>query len=107
MEKILLVFGYFLIFEYAIISREYALGVLCVVVFSTMFRSTLRKHYILIAIPLVLLIQTSAYGVMIAAALTLAALYAVYVIVVSIMRPQWVPALPAEARTLREPDGSS
>src|ERR1700688_1435349 len=39
--------------------------------------------------------------------LTLAALYAVYVIGVSIMRPQWVPALPAEARTLREPDGSS
>src|SRR5881628_3751160 len=32
--------------------------------------------------------------------LTLAALYAVYVIGVSVMRPGWAPALPAEARTL-------
>src|SRR5262252_7753089 len=39
--------------------------------------------------------------------LTLAALYAVYVIGTTIMRPGWAPALPAEARTLREPDGSS
>src|SRR6516165_2474193 len=39
--------------------------------------------------------------------LTLAALYAVFVIVLSFFRPQWVPALPTEARTLREPDGSS
>jgi TRAP-type mannitol/chloroaromatic compound transport system permease large subunit len=39
--------------------------------------------------------------------LTLAALYAVFVIVLSFFRPQWVPALPTEARTLREADGSS
>jgi TRAP-type mannitol/chloroaromatic compound transport system permease large subunit len=39
--------------------------------------------------------------------LTLAALYAVYVIGTTIMRPGWAPALPAEARTLREPDGTS
>ena len=39
--------------------------------------------------------------------LTLAAFYASYVIGVSILRPGWAPALPPEARTLREPDGSS
>jgi TRAP-type mannitol/chloroaromatic compound transport system permease large subunit len=39
--------------------------------------------------------------------LTLAGLYAIYVIGCSIMRPNWAPALPLEARTLREPDGSS
>src|SRR5215470_7031125 len=39
--------------------------------------------------------------------LALAALYAVFVIGVSVARPAWAPALPAEARTLREPDGSS
>ena len=39
--------------------------------------------------------------------LTLAALYAVYVIGTSIVKPDWAPALPLEARTLREPDGSS
>ncbi|HTQ00509.1 MAG TPA: TRAP transporter large permease subunit [Casimicrobiaceae bacterium] len=39
--------------------------------------------------------------------LTLACLYAAYVIGASIMRPEWAPALPLEARTLREADGSS
>jgi TRAP-type mannitol/chloroaromatic compound transport system permease large subunit len=37
----------------------------------------------------------------------LAGLYALYVLGVSIFRPSWAPALPAEARTLREPDGTS
>ena len=39
--------------------------------------------------------------------LTLAALYAVYVIGTSIVKPHWAPALPLEARTLREADGTS
>src|SRR6266699_474061 len=39
--------------------------------------------------------------------LTLAALYALYVIATSIVKPKWAPALPLEARTLREPDGTS
>jgi TRAP-type mannitol/chloroaromatic compound transport system permease large subunit len=37
---------------------------------------------------------------------TLTGLYALFVIGVSVLRPHWVPALPAEARTIREPDGS-
>ena len=37
----------------------------------------------------------------------LTALYVGYILVVSFIRPQWVPALPAEARTIREADGSS
>ena len=37
----------------------------------------------------------------------LTALYIVYILVVSFMRPQWVPALPAEARTIREDNGTS
>jgi GntP family gluconate:H+ symporter len=39
--------------------------------------------------------------------LTLALFYAFYVIGASIVKPHWAPALPLEARTLREPDGSS
>ena len=39
--------------------------------------------------------------------LTLAGLYAIYAIGCSIFRPHWAPALPEEARTLREPDGAS
>ncbi|MDE2080350.1 MAG: TRAP transporter large permease subunit [Burkholderiales bacterium] len=37
----------------------------------------------------------------------LTGLYVAYVLGVSLVRPQWVPALPAEARTIREPDGRS
>src|SRR6266404_263584 len=39
--------------------------------------------------------------------LTLAGLYAVYALVITLVKPAWAPALPQEARTLREPDGTS
>ncbi len=39
--------------------------------------------------------------------LLLTAMYAGYVALVSIIRPQWVPALPVEARNLRQPNGDS
>jgi len=37
----------------------------------------------------------------------LTALYSGYILMVSIVKPTWVPALPKEARTIREDDGSS
>ncbi len=37
----------------------------------------------------------------------LTAMYAGYVILLAIFKPKWVPALPLEARTFREPNGSS
>jgi len=40
-------------------------------------------------------------------ALLLVGLYAVFVVVVAILRPQWAPALPAEARIYRESSGAS
>lgn len=36
----------------------------------------------------------------------LTGLYLLYVVGIAITRPKWVPALPPEARTIREPDGS-
>jgi TRAP-type mannitol/chloroaromatic compound transport system permease large subunit len=39
--------------------------------------------------------------------LLLTAMYAGYVLSVSIFKPHWVPALPAEARNLRQPNGDS
>jgi tripartite ATP-independent transporter DctM subunit len=39
--------------------------------------------------------------------LVLASFYALYVLGTTLVKPQWAPALPAEARTLREPDGTS
>ncbi len=38
--------------------------------------------------------------------ITLAGLYALYATGVCVVKPKWAPALPLEARTLREPDGS-
>src|SRR6187431_2023361 len=37
----------------------------------------------------------------------LTGLYAIYILGVSLWRPQWTPALPPEARSIREADGSS
>jgi TRAP-type mannitol/chloroaromatic compound transport system permease large subunit len=39
--------------------------------------------------------------------LMLVALYLIFVALVALLRPKWVPALPAEARIYREPDGAS
>jgi tripartite ATP-independent transporter DctM subunit len=39
--------------------------------------------------------------------LTLAGLYALYAAGIAIFKPTWAPALPVEARTFREPNGSS
>jgi TRAP-type mannitol/chloroaromatic compound transport system permease large subunit len=39
--------------------------------------------------------------------LTLALIYSAYVIGTSVLRPKWAPALPLEARTMREPNGAS
>jgi hypothetical protein len=39
--------------------------------------------------------------------LVLAGLYALYVLGTTIVKPHWAPALPPEARTMREPDGGS
>src|SRR5689334_17775744 len=39
--------------------------------------------------------------------ITLAGLYALYVLGCTIAKPQWAPALPLEARTMREPTGRS
>ncbi len=38
--------------------------------------------------------------------IVLAGLYAGFILLMSFVKPAWVPALPAEARTIREPDGS-
>jgi TRAP-type mannitol/chloroaromatic compound transport system permease large subunit len=38
--------------------------------------------------------------------LLLVGLYVIFILVVSVVRPAWTPALPAEARIYREPDGS-
>lgn len=73
-QKVLFCFGYFPFYEYAVISRNYALGILCVVCFCALFQ-TRTKSYILLSFILLLLANTSVYGVIIAISLGLTLLF--------------------------------
>lgn len=70
-QKALLACGYFFLFEYATISRCYALGVLLLFCFCAVFYAGVRKRYVTLAFLLAMLAETSAYGAIIAAALAL------------------------------------
>ncbi|MCX6811894.1 MAG: hypothetical protein NT039_04345 [Candidatus Berkelbacteria bacterium] len=61
LNKFLFSFGYFAFFEYATISRNYALGVLFLIIFC-LFYTRKDKNYILVALSLFFLSLTSVYG---------------------------------------------
>ncbi len=65
LQKVLLSFGYYFLFEYASISRNYALGILFLIIFSILFKDRRQKHFLLAGL-LFLLMQTSFYGLLIA-----------------------------------------
>lgn len=69
LQKILFIFGYFPFFEYAVISRNYAAGVLLIFTYCAVFPLTFRRKYLVLAGLLFLLCQTSIYGLLIALAL--------------------------------------
>ena len=64
LQKILFCFGYFPLYEYGIISRNYSLGVLFVFIFCTLFCQK-NHNYIIIATVLALLSHTNVYGLII------------------------------------------
>jgi hypothetical protein len=65
LQKILFVFGYFPLYEYATLSRNYGLGIFFVFTFCTAFR-TRFENYLIPFFILFMLTQTSVYGLMIA-----------------------------------------
>ena len=67
--KTLFVFGYFPLYEYATVSRNYALGVLFLFVFCALAAPGRRKNYVLLAIPLFLMAQANAYALLVAGSL--------------------------------------
>ena len=69
LQKILFIFGYFPFFEYAVISRSYAAGVLLLFTYCAVFPRTFRRKYLVLAGLLFLLCQTSIYGLLVALAL--------------------------------------
>jgi hypothetical protein len=68
--RLLFAFGYFPLFEYGVISRPYALGMLFTFCACAAFARRPRDPLLLV-LPLVFLMQTTVYGVLIALALAL------------------------------------
>ncbi len=66
LQRLLFVFGYFPLYEYAAISRNYAIGLLLILAVCAVWRAGAGKKYWLLATLLFLLAQTSVYGFLIA-----------------------------------------
>jgi hypothetical protein len=66
-QKVLLAFGYFLAYEYAVIARPYALGVLAFFSFCALY-PTRRRHPLLVFLALLFLAATSVYGLILSMA---------------------------------------
>ncbi|MGB7160989.1 MAG: hypothetical protein WBD40_23210, partial [Tepidisphaeraceae bacterium] len=66
-QKGLFAFGYFPLFEYGVISREYVLGVVLLFAFCAAYAA--RANLLVLALLAGLLAQTSAYGLMLSLAL--------------------------------------
>lgn len=74
LQKGLLSFSYFLFYEYSIISRNYAIGVLLAFLFCTLYTRR-RPNYWLLSAVLVLLANANVFGLFISFALGTAMLY--------------------------------
>lgn len=79
LQRVLFCFGYFPLYEYGIISRNYALGLLLIFCFCAVVVAAVRagraKSYLLLSVILAALANTNAYGLMIAVAFALMLLY--------------------------------
>lgn len=71
LQKILFIFGYFPFYEYAVISRNYALGVLGLFSFCAVFCRPRPRNYLVLGVILFFFCQTSVYGLMLAMVLGL------------------------------------
>ena len=67
-QKLLFCFGYFVLYEYAILARNYALGLLLITVFCVLFRER-YKRFIWVGCVLFLLAHTSVHALIIAIAI--------------------------------------
>lgn len=67
-QRVLFAFGYFIVYEYGVISRGYSLGALALFAFCALWPGR-HRGYALLALPLIVMAQTSAYGVVLVAAL--------------------------------------
>lgn len=76
LQKVLFIGGYFPFYEYAVISRNYGLGVLGLYSFCAVFCRPGPRNYLLLGLILFFLCQTSVYGLMLAMVLAVIVLWA-------------------------------
>ena len=67
-QKLLFCFGYFVLYEYAIVARNYALGLLLITVFCVLFKER-YKRFISVGCVLFLLSHTSVHALIVAIAI--------------------------------------
>ncbi len=67
LQKVFLIFGWFLFYEFALISRSYVLGVFFIFLFCILARQQ-KRDYLLLALVLILLNFTSILGLILAVA---------------------------------------
>jgi hypothetical protein len=77
LQKFLLIFNYFMFFEYSLISRNYAIGVLLLFIFCAIFPRRFERPLSL-AIILALLSHTSVFGLILAICLFSILIYEAY-----------------------------
>ena len=65
LQKALFTFGYFPLYEYATISRDYSLGVLFIFLFAALFPKR-KQYYLPISLVLFFMAQTTAWGLLFA-----------------------------------------
>jgi len=69
-QKIFAVFGYTLLFEYGVISRNYALGVLCLFLFCALYPG-FRDRPLVLSLPLFVMANTSVHALIVVMAIGL------------------------------------
>ncbi len=67
-QKFLFAFGYFALYEYAIVARNYAIGVLLITIFCVLYRER-YKRFLWIGIVLILLAHTSVHALIVTIAI--------------------------------------
>ena len=70
LQKFLFCFGYFPLYEYGVISRNYSLGIVFIFIFCALYCSR-QRNYLLMPLTLALASQTNIYSLMIAFILAL------------------------------------
>ena len=63
LEKTLFTFGYFPLFEYAAISRDYSLGILFIFLFAALYPKR-KQNYLLLSLVLFFMAQTTAWAML-------------------------------------------